>query len=216
MDQRAPATQLVRAALSWLLLLLVALAGDFSVTLAQTTARRSGIWAGIGLGYGSASATCEECNSAPATRGLTGSLSVGTGISKQLLAGIQVDAWYDRFDGGREILSSLTGTVRYYPSQTGRWFGTAGAGLSSYWSSRSWFYGVGWGLRAGAGYDLWTSGGWSLSPLLQVSFGAVGNLRSDGAVFLTGWRQRVLEAGMQFRWNGHSGSAGRMAHAATR
>jgi hypothetical protein len=132
---------------------------------------------------------------------MTASLSAGTGISQRVLAGLQLDAWSDRDAGVREILSSLTGTLRVYPLQGTRLFGTAGAGLSSYWSSRSWFYGVGWGLTAGAGYDLWTRGHWSLSPVVKISYGMVGDLHSDGAIFLTGWKQRVVDAGIQFRWN---------------
>jgi hypothetical protein len=199
MDDQRPVIQLMRA-LTWMPLLLATLAIDVSVSLAQTPESRPGFWAGIGLGYGSANASCPECGSAPSTRGMTGSLSAGTGISNRVLAGIQIDAWYDRFDGGREILSTLTGTVRYYPSRTTRWFGIGGAGLSSYWSSRSFSYGIGWGLSAGAGYDLLTSGGWSLSPIVKLSFGMVGDLRSDGGIFLTGWKQRVVEGGMQLRW----------------
>src|SRR5437764_761428 len=85
-----------------------------------------------------------------------------------------------------------------YPRRRSGFFVTGGVGLSNYHinSTPAWD-GTGWGVTAGAGYDLRFGRDVSLTPVVNYTWGDVGdvNLGSSGTVF-TRWRQNVFDVGL--------------------
>src|SRR5229473_7790065 len=66
---------------------LVVLSGAARVARAQCPQRRDGFWIGFGLGYGSATVSCDNCGPGSRTDGITGFLQVGGSPSHALRVG---------------------------------------------------------------------------------------------------------------------------------
>jgi hypothetical protein len=186
---------------SVLLLLAGLLSGEAARAQTGAPAPPPKLWAVMALGYGSASGTCASCRRGPARMGTTASLSLGTSFSSKMLVGIEADAWTQHADATREVLGSINATVRYYDGPDRGWFVLAGAGLSTYSSWKPLYSGRGWGAMLGAGYAVSSWSPLTLSPLVKLNYGAVGDLHADGVPFANGWKQLVVDAGLQLRWN---------------
>lgn len=114
---------------------------------------RSGFWFSGGLGW--ASFGCEGCEGREG--GVSGSLSLGTSLSQQLLVGVSSNAWTKSEEGARLTAGTLTATARYYPSATnglhvagGLGLGMLEVGVSGFGSARE----TGLGAVVGVGYDI--------------------------------------------------------------
>ena len=178
--------------------LLAGLWGAASAARAQYPQRRDGFWIGFGLGYGSSQVTCDSCRRVSRQGGVTGFLKLGGAPSRNLLIGAALNGWAHSDGSATESMANVTASLYFYPRRRSGFFVTGGVGLSGYHinSTPAWD-GTGWGWTAGAGYDVRFGRDVSLTPVVNYTWGDVGdvNIGSSGAVF-TGWRQNVLDVGL--------------------
>jgi hypothetical protein len=194
----------------WLVISVLVFA-DLAPTYAQ--ADRHGNWSDLGLGYGSASLSCDTCSGSQRLGGWTASFDIGGTLSPNFRLGADVRVWSNGLKAGGRLPGILTGTLllTYYPRTRGGPFVEGGGGLSYYDlckgtgdpiepCSRDTTYssGTGWGFTAGAGWEIPT-GRSAFRPLLAFHHGAVRRLHSpDGATVATGWKQSLLT--VELRW----------------
>ena len=168
---------------------------------------RHGFWIGFGGGYGSAdaSAACDGC-SGDRQGSVSGFLKLGGTLNKNVLLGVETNAWVKEEDDTTLTLGAVTGTVTVYPQATGGFFVKGGLGTSyvssdfqegSFSSSISKW---GWGFLVGAGYDLRVWRNISLTPCVNYHYGKPGDISLQGVTVLPGWKQNVVsfELGVTF------------------
>lgn len=167
---------------------------------AQHPQVRDGFWIGFGLGYGPFDASCSGCLSINSESGFTGHLRLGGTLKPNVLLGGDIVAWTKSADGFDELGGNTTATVYYYPMVRSGLFLKGGVGLSLYdispTNSGSGADGTGVGFTIGAGYDLRVGRNISLTPVGNFLFGSVGDIQQNGATVLTGWKQTILEIGL--------------------
>jgi len=169
-----------------------------SAARAQYPQRRDGFWIGFGLGYGSASVSCDNCNSVSSQGGVTAFLKLGGAPSRNLLLGGAVNAWSHDDGNATETMTNVTASLYLYPEVRSGFFLTGGLGFSNYHinSSPSWD-GTGWGFTTGAGYDIRVGRDISLTPVVNYVWGGVGDVNQSGAgTVFTGWKQNALDFGL--------------------
>ena len=158
---------------------------------AQHVQARQGFWMGFGLGYGEAIATCANCGTAT-DWGASGFLKFGDTLGPKTLLGGVAHAWIKSSQGATEILGNVTGSIFYYPALATGFFLTGGLGISEYnlggYAATS---AMGWGLRAGVGYDIRVGAMTSVTPVVDLTYG--GGMSPHGK---TGWRQAVIDLGV--------------------
>ncbi len=189
-----------------LLLILGALVlAEVAPTYAQ--APRHGFWIDLGLGYGSASFSCDTCTGSRRLGGWTGSGGLGGTFSPHVRLGADLRLWWNGLKAGGRLPGIDNGTLSlsYYPRTRGGPFVKGGAGFSHYEVCKgtgdpiepcsrdpSYYSGTGWGVTLGAGWEIPIPRG-ALRPLLEYHHGAASRLHSpNGATVATGWRQRLL------------------------
>ena len=165
---------------------------------AQYPQRRSGFWIGFGLGYGSANVSCDNCNGGPRTGGVTAFLKLGGTPSRHLRIGGAVNAWSHSDGTATERMTNFTASLYFYPEARNGLFLTGGLGFSNYHiDSNPSYDGTGWGVTAGAGYDVRVGRSISLTPLVNYLYGDVGDVHLSGlGTSATGWKQNVLDVGL--------------------
>ena len=142
------------------------LLASFSVAAsaqAQNAQTRDGFWFSGGLGYGVLG--CEDCGDYEG--GLSGGLSLGGTISPRFLVGVGTSGWSKSEQGGTLTVGLLDARVRFYPSTTGGFFLTGGAGVGSVKASVSGFGSAtetGLGVILGIGYDWRVARNASVTP----------------------------------------------------
>lgn len=166
---------------------------------AQYPQQRDGLWVGFGLGYGSSNVVCDSCYRGPRTEGVTAFLKLGGTPSRHLLMGGALNGWSRSGGGAKERMANLTASLYYYPSVTRGLFMTGGLGVSTYHvDTRPVVSGRGWGLVGGLGYDIRVARNVSLTPVADLVFGGVGDLKLSGGSrrFVRGWKQNVIDFGL--------------------
>lgn len=139
-----------------------------SVTQVQTVSppispRRSGFWFNVGLGYGAL--TCKDCDTY--INGLSGGLSLGGAVSPRFLLGVGTTGWYKSEGGVTLSAGTLDARIRFYPSSTGGFFLTGGAGVGSISADVAGLGSdseTGFGLMLGLGWDVRLGNSVSLTP----------------------------------------------------
>jgi hypothetical protein len=177
---------------------LLVLCGAASAARAQYPQRRDGFWVGFGLGYGSANVACDNCSSGPRTDGVTAFVKLGGTPSRNLLVGGAINTWAHSDGVATETLTNITASLYLYPAVRSGFFVTGGLGFSNYHvNSDPSFDGTGWGLTAGAGYDIRVGRDVSLTPVVNFVYGGVGEVNEAGVgVVRTGWKQNVVDVGL--------------------
>jgi outer membrane protein with beta-barrel domain len=178
---------------------LIALPGSAS---AQT---RHGLWFGMGGGYGSADATCDDCGSGQRENSGAAYLKGGYTINPHLLIGGEFGAWaknyrFAEFEGNSTLtMYHVSGIATYYPQRTGGLFVKGGAGLALLNSqvkisnsSISTDMGKGPSFIIGGGYDI-PVGRIALTPAVNYWYGRLGTVKMLGETFATNWHQNVLD-----------------------
>ncbi|MGH9895263.1 MAG: Bor family protein, partial [bacterium] len=115
--------------------------------------RRNGFWFNGGLGWGSLG--CENCGGREG--GLSGTIGLGGTVSQKVLLGLTSNGWTKSESGVTLSVGTLTGMIRFYPSNTGRFFLTGGLGIGSIYAEIDGFGSdteVGGGALLGLGYDI--------------------------------------------------------------
>ena len=142
----------------------VGLIGSVSLVAdAQAQNTRDGFWFSGGLGYGVLG--CDACGDSR-EGGLSGGLSLGGTISPRFLLGAGTAGWTKSEQGTTLTATILDARVRFYPSTTGGFFLTGGAGVGSVTADWSGFGNqteTGFGVILGLGYDLRVSANTSIT-----------------------------------------------------
>ena len=154
-----------------------------SASVAQDGGTRGGLWANIGLGYGSLGQ--EEFNGRQGGEAVQ--LVVGGTVSERLLVGVSFNAW-SRLENGFGVEAGFYGVVaRYYLAESGGFYLSGGLGLGTIGEDIN-FSGpgteTGFGGLLGVGYDLRVGGNVSLTPFATGYL--VGNSDSDVDVIQLG------------------------------
>ncbi len=166
---------------------------------------RQGFWIGFGGGYGSADASCDDCEGGEREGSFTGFVKLGGTLNERVLLGFEGNGWIKEQEGITLTLGSATGTVTFYPQASSGFFLKGGVGLSfvdtdfKVGSLSVTVSKTGWGVLAGLGYDLRVGSNVSLTPCVNFYYGQPGDLTFDGET-LAGWKQNVVafEIGITF------------------
>jgi len=166
---------------------------------------RQGFWIGFGGGYGSANASCDECEGGDREGSYSGHFKLGGTLNPRVLLGVEGNGWMKEQDDVTLTLGSFTGTVTFYPQASGGFFLKGGVGLSyvdtdfQAGSLSVTISKTGWGVLAGAGYDIRVGRNISITPCVNYHYGAPGDLSFEGDT-LTNWTQNVVsfEIGITF------------------
>src|SRR2546429_2980748 len=146
--------------------LLAGLCAAASAARAQYPQRRDGFWIGFGLGYGTATVSCDNCNFGPRTGGVTAFLKLGGAPSRNLLIGGAINGWAHSDGSATETVTNATASIYLYPRRRSGFFVTGGArGFHYSLHSDPPWGGTGGGVPAGAGDDLRVGGGEALPPV---------------------------------------------------
>jgi hypothetical protein len=131
--------------------------------------RRRGFWFNGGLGYGSA--TCDEDFICAGSEGsVSGTLSLGGGLSQTVLLGVMTNGWV-KDDALIDLtIGTLLGVIRFYPSDGTQFFLQGGLGVGRVdvtvsgigSADESGFAGL-----VGIGYDIRLGDNLSLTPYLN-------------------------------------------------
>ena len=170
---------------------------------AQDDRARHGVWAGLGLGYGLASFSCDSCSHAPLS-GFVISGNFGVTPNPHVRLGLGLDGWENGLHTGKlPTIEMWTVLLSYYPRISGGPYIEAGLGLSHYGLEHgradplesvshepAYAAAMGWGYTLGVGVSF-----------IRVTYahGNVGTLYGGGTGS-NGWRQNVLLVGVAGRW----------------
>ncbi|HVH11002.1 MAG TPA: outer membrane beta-barrel protein [Gemmatimonadales bacterium] len=177
--------------------LLACVCAGVSTARAQYPQRRDGFWIGFGLGYGTARVTCDSCQRV-SQNGVTAFLKLGGTPSRHVRIGAALNGWSHSDGSATETLANVTASLYLYPAARSGLFVTGGLGFSGYHvnSYPSWD-GTGWGYTVGAGYDFRVGRDVALTPVVNYTWGSVGDVnQAGGGAYFTGWKQEVLDFGL--------------------
>jgi len=188
-------------------LLVVPVIALLGIVPTYAQAPRHGAWMDLGLGYGSASFSCDTCSGSQRLGGWTISFGAGGTWNPHLRVGGAARVWLNGLKTGGRLpgIDAVTLSLSYYHRTYGGPFVVGGAGLSHYElckgtgdpiepCSRDTTYlsGWGWGLTLGAGWEI-PNGRSAVRPLVAFHRGVVRALHSSGgATVATGWKQNLL------------------------
>ncbi len=177
---------------------------------AQNDGRRHRFWGGLGVGYGSASFSCDTCRSGPRLGGWDLYLAGGWWPSPQVRLGIEWREWFNGLKKAARLpgIGTFNVLLSYYPRIRGGPFIEAGVGRSWYdlgkgsgdpvepfSSDTDYAFGAGWGYQVGVGWELH-----SYTPRVTYVRGNRRTLHAqDGGTVATGWRQNVLLVEVGYR-----------------
>jgi len=165
-----------------------------------------GFGVGAGVGYGSADASCDECQNAGREAVRTAYVTAGWTVTPRFLLGAEFNAWSDddmnpapRVDMRLKVYGA-SATVIFYPRASSGFFIRGGVGASFVdtdfnvgVSAISADLGKGMGGVAGAGYDVRLGPRVSLTPAVNMRVGYIGDLRVEGETFVSGWKQNIVD-----------------------
>ena len=193
--------------------LLLALLTCVSVVAASSEAaaqERKGLFGSIGIGAGAT-----EADTAPFDLWVdrewarVTEVSVGWAFNKHVLAGLEVKTLSgDIVETPRVSLSlaNVSGTLWIYPTES-NFFIKGGAG-PAYLDADVRVQGIGvsttvsgFGVTAGAGYDIHLGGIVSLTPAVGITFARPGELAILNNPFISEWKQNTLDFTVSIKFN---------------
>lgn len=178
---------------------------------------RKGFWGSFGLGTGSIGVSAEDAVAQPRPfqvgrdGGGVAELGLGWAVNQQLLVGIEVKAMFATYAGdvhGTLDVSNVSGTVTYYSRSSSNFFVKGGVGgsfleltVDAPDPNVAVKPGKGFGLTAGAGYDIYLGRGFSLTPAAGFWYGRPGDLRIAGQTLLRNWKHNVFDVTLSIKFN---------------
>jgi hypothetical protein len=167
---------------------------------AQHPQVRRGFWIWFGFGYGPLKPSCDGCGTLNSKSSFTGHLRLGGTLSPKLLLGGDVVAWTKSESGVDDLGGNTTASLYFYPTPQSGLFLKGGVGIAIFSESVSGggpsADGRGVGFTLGAGYDIRVGRNISITPVGNFLFGSVGDLTSSGTTVVTGWKQTIIEFGL--------------------
>lgn len=183
-----------------------AVAAIVAATPAAAQGRHDGFTVSVGVGGGSAGATCEGCSTdrqkAPSLY-----LRLGGAVRPNLVIAGELNGWTKQessqgFDATITI-ATVNAVAQWFPQPTGGFFVSGGVGLGSIevalkannigtLSNRT----NGLGFQVGTGYDIQLTRGFALTPFATYFTTAGGKVESSGEKI----NGNVLQAGLGFTW----------------
>ncbi|MFN2397027.1 MAG: outer membrane beta-barrel protein [Gemmatimonadaceae bacterium] len=161
-----------------------------------------GFWIGVGLGAGSAGASCEICDNERST-GLSGYFRMGGTVSQKLLVGGEINGWSKSENGLDERIGFLSAVAYYYPMLTNGLFlkGGLGYAMAQADDSVDKMESNGLGAQAGIGYDFRLKRGFSLTPYVNYlrAFGAEAQFNGQGLG--EDLNPNIVQFGLGFSWH---------------
>jgi hypothetical protein len=149
---------------------------------AQRPHLREAFWGGVGLGYGSADASCEQCFSFPRDGGGIASVKLGYTVSDRVLIAGDVLAWIGSRAGTTVVMANITLATSLYLERASGLFVKAGVGSSMYREPEHvgtdqverGLSGAGPGIILGVGNDFRVGNNASLTAAVDFIYGWVG------------------------------------------
>jgi hypothetical protein len=169
---------------------------------AQNGPTRNGFWLGLGGGWGSADANCDQCTGTGREGGFSGFLKLGTTLNPQVLIGVEGNGWY-KHDSNLDTdatLGTVSAVLYYYPWLNKGFFvrgGVGGAGTRTTGPNPT-LEGWGWGATGGLGYDYPAGNLGYLTAEVNFSYGNLGDLTADGVKAATGANFNVIQLALGF------------------
>ncbi len=167
---------------------------------AEHPQKRQGFWLGIGGGYGSADATCDECDGGDREGSGAGYLKLGWTLDDRVLLGGEFNLWTKEQDGVMVNFYNASGTLTFYPQGSSGFFLKGGVGASFIdteivdgGTRITADLGSGLGLVAGVGYDLRVARVISITPAVNFWYGQPGDLMVAGETIARNWKQNVVD-----------------------
>jgi len=172
------------------LVLLLSLVGQAAA--AQYAQRHEGLYASVGIGYGSADLSCDQCGDISREGDLTGFLNVGGALSQAFLLGLEVTGWSKiTSSNDNRSMGTVNGVVTWYPSPREGFFIKAGAGWGFLYGDQATqsanivsLSESGVGYQVGFGYDIRLQRDLSVTAVASLygaNVGSVGSL--NGVTF---------------------------------
>ena len=161
---------------------------------AQYNNIRDGFYSTIGIGFGSAKFSCDQCDGGR-QNGVSGLFAIGTAIDQPLIIGAELDLFYKRQDFDDGWIATVTAFGQWYPASTGPFFVKGGLGMGwtqvtlqtpTGFASRS---KSGFGYMVAVGYDWRIAYYLSVTPLVGWYGGSLGDVDD-----ITGLNVNVIQA----------------------
>jgi hypothetical protein len=153
------------------ILVVTLLVGAISSAYAQSIGRpntRSGFWAGLGVGGGSAEMDCSSCSNFRFT-GLSGYVRAGITVTRVLLLGVETDGWVRSSSDVDDRVGFASLVLLWYPIPSGALYVKAGYGGMKYHSDESGdlLTAKARSVSLGLGYEVRMRGNVSLVPFVN-------------------------------------------------
>ena len=154
----------------------------------------------LGTGLGFASFGCHNCAGFPARMkglGPTAHFRLGGTFSEQVLVGIEVNAWTKSAAGVQSAAGVLTSVFYIYPRAPERFFFKVGLGPAAYRADEGTdtYSSLGYSLIGGVGWDVRIGRNVSITPLVNVTYGGIGDYRRNRVQVANAFRQAWIEFG---------------------
>lgn len=154
-----------------------------TLSVAQGTPLRQGLWFGAGLGFGFSRARCDICTN-DRNGGVSGQARLGGTVTPSFLIGAEADGWKKSQEGVDVALGALHAVGYWYPSPRGTpWFLKGGFGIVGYRiddGANDPVTATSFGGQFGAGYDLRVARNVALTPHFTLIGSLFANLESAG------------------------------------
>ena len=172
-----------------------AVVGATSNTLSAQA--HAGAWGEIGLGGGALVMSCDGCAEEGTYGAPYGGIAGGFTVSQQLLVGGRISGWKRGSSDDAGI--RFTGTARWYPSSTKSWFVVGDVGYVAFRGVRAGGAtesGGGLTVGLGAGLDIALGASTAVTPVISVSYDAIGSTSLVGAPMRSGLNTLLVSVGL--------------------
>jgi hypothetical protein len=173
-----------------------------SLAWAQIGPTRQGFGISLGIGAGSAGASCDGCSS-ERDNGLSGYLRIGGHLSPTLFLGAESNGWVHSEDGIDETLGFLMGVAQWYPNASSGLSLKGGLGLASYLATDGSddITASGLALSVGIGYDFRVANNFSLTPYANFLKSTQAELKFNDVSTNANMSANVFQFGLGFTWH---------------
>jgi hypothetical protein len=186
---------------------LAALALGRDLAAQQQRQARDGFWFGAALGSGWARVSCQICQGTY-RGGFSGALRLGSGVSRRVLIGAEVAAWWATIETGTDTvhqsLAAFGAAAYWYPSPRRPLYLKLGIGLVTHRADDGTdvITSTAIGPQFGAGYEWPVSSHVLVSPFINVALGIVGgSLKFNGGTIQDSPGVSLAQLGLALMWH---------------